>query len=79
LWYVVRQDTSVEHNYYRQGQRLRIERVSRSLLLEATNLVIDNIELQKGATVGLYHLDENEMKQYNYETLDSVYMLFDQR
>jgi hypothetical protein len=41
--------------------------------------VRDSVELQKGATVGLYHLDENEMKQYNYETLDSVYMLFDQR
>jgi hypothetical protein len=79
LWYVVKQDTSVEHNYYRQGQRLRIERVGRSLLLEATNLVLENIELQKGATVGLYHLDENEIKQYNDETLDSVYMLFDQR
>lgn len=79
LWYIVKQDTALQDNYFKQGQRLRIERVSAKQLLEATRLVVKYVHLDENATVGLYHLDENELKNYSHETLDSVFLLFDQR
>lgn len=79
LWYVVKQDTTIGANFFKRGRRLRIERVSPKQLLEATRLIVKYVPLDENATVGLYHLDENELKNYSHETLDSVFLLFDQR
>ena len=79
LWYTVKADTSIGYHYYKKGQRLKIERVSAATLLAATRLIVDNITLDRAPTVALYHLDENELINYNHETLDSVFLLFNQR
>ena len=79
LWYVVKKDTSIRYNYYRKGQRLKIERVRPSILIEASKLIIKNVNLAEDVTVGLYNLDDKEFKNYTHATMDSVYMLFDQR
>lgn len=79
LWFIVQQDTTLESNYFKKGQRLRIERVGSKQLLEATRLIVEHVPLGENATVGLYHLDENELKHYSHETLDSVFLLFDLR
>ena len=79
LWYTVKTDTSLDYHYYKKGQRLKIERVTAETLLAATKLIVENIELAEVPTVALYHLDENELINYNHETLDSIYLLFNQR
>lgn len=79
LWFTVKSDTVIHYEYYEKGQRLKIERVSDELLLEATQLVIDNVTFSDAFTVALYHLDENELVNYDHETLDAVFQLFDER
>ena len=79
LWYTVERDTSFKYDYYKGGQQIKIERVSAKLLLDATKMIVDNVELDDELTVAIYHLDENELNQYKHETLDSVYLLFSKR
>lgn len=79
LWYTVKSDTSLNYSYYKKGNRLKIERVSEEVLLKATEIIVENVEFGNDMTVALYHLDEQELINYNHETLDSVYLLFDKR
>ena len=77
LWFTVVADTVLNYSFYKQGQRIKIERVSSNDLLKACEIIRDNVSLSEGATIALYHLDEQEIKQYDHETLDSVFLLFD--
>lgn len=79
LWFTVAKDTSFQSNYYKQGQRIKIERVSPKVLLDAARSILKNVSLDSEMTVTIYHLDQTELKQYNHETLDAVYQLFDKR
>lgn len=76
LWFTVEADTVLNYSFYKKGQRVKIERVSSEDLLKACEIISDNISLSEGATITLYHLDEQELKQYDHETLDSVFLLF---
>lgn len=73
--YVVSKDTFI-NGYFDKGEKLKIERVSESTLIEAAELLSDHID-QKEMNVVLYHLDHNELKQYDHEILDSVYTIFE--
>lgn len=79
LWFTVEKDTSIHYNYYRKGQKLKIERVPKKLLIEASTFIRDKVELESSSTIAIYHLDQSELKNYTHETLDSVFFLFDQR
>ena len=79
LWYTIEHDTSLNYNYFKGGQQIKIERVSNELLIDATEMIVNNIEFDDSPTVAIYHLDENELNQYKHETLDSVYFLFSKR
>ncbi len=73
--YVVKQDTFIER-YFNKGEKLKIERVSESDLLEAAKILGEHFN-EKEMNVALYHLDHEELKQYNHEILDSLYTFFE--
>lgn len=75
-WYTVKRDTSIDYNYYRKGQRLKIERVSQDLLIEASACIKEYVPLDNDATIAIYHLDQDELKNYSHESLDSIFSVF---
>lgn len=75
LHFIVKKDTSINNKYFRKGEKIKIERVSESVLLEAAELVAKHIN-QSQMNVVIYHLDHEELNQYNHEVLDSVFNIF---
>jgi hypothetical protein len=75
LHYVVTKDTTLGNLFFKKGENLKIERVSEAVLIEAAKLLANHID-QSEINVVLYHLDHEELKQYNHEVLDSVFDIF---
>ena len=75
LHFIVKEDTSINHKYFRKGEKIKIERISESVLLEAAELISNHIN-QSEMNVVIYHLDHEELNQYNHEILDSVFTIF---
>jgi hypothetical protein len=75
LHYIVPRDTSLDHIYFHKGEKVKIERVSESDLLKASELLSDHID-QETMNVALYHLNHEELNQYDHEILDSVFTVF---
>ncbi|WP_107037460.1 hypothetical protein [Brumimicrobium mesophilum] len=75
LHFIVKEDTSINHKYFRKGEKIKIERISESVLLEAAELISNHIN-QSEMNVVIYHLDHEEIYQYKHEILDSVFSIF---
>lgn len=75
LHYAVSKDTTINHIYFQKGETIKIERVSEKDLLAAAKLLNNHIN-QSEINVILYHLDYEELNQYNHEVLDSVFNIF---
>jgi hypothetical protein len=75
-WYEVLHDTSMGGAYVRAGDMIKYESVSTADLLKTVELLRSHITLPDTVTVAYFHLDENLLNRYSYETLDSVYRSF---
>ncbi len=75
LHFIVKKDTTINNKFFQKGERIKIERVSESDLLEAAQLVSNHLKQSK-MNVVIYHLDHEELNQYNHEVLDSVFNIF---
>lgn len=75
LHYIVPKDTSLNHTYFHKGEKIKVERISETDLIKAAELLSEHIN-QREMNVVLYHLDHEELNQYNHEILDSVFTVF---
>jgi hypothetical protein len=75
LHYLIPNDTSLNYTYFHKGEKIKVERVSEAVLIEAAR-VLSNHFNQSEMNVALYHLDHEELNQYNYEVLDSIFTFF---
>ncbi|WP_418264215.1 hypothetical protein [Flavobacterium faecale] len=77
LWFEITKDTTYNYDtYFRKGDQLKCEEVSKDKILEAITIIKNNIELDEKITVSLFHLDQSTFKKYDYESISSFYNSF---
>lgn len=76
LWYEVTKDSTINDVYYRQGDKIKFEEVTQNTVEEVIKTLKKKVEFDKETTVILYHLNADNLKSYNYETLDKFYTSF---
>lgn len=80
LWYTAQMDTFFRYPYIflKAGDQLKLEFVEMKDLDECVELIQENIAPKGEFSVALYHFDNGELKNWSYEELDSIYLLFNQ-
>lgn len=73
LWHTMRKDTVVRNVYMRMGDRVKVERVTKTQLDSAIDLIRNSGVLNGETTLSLFHLESEELNYYGHETLDSIY------
>ncbi len=77
LWYEITKDTSLNYDtYFKVGDQVKCEEVSKTTLDEAIALIKKNVMLDKNTTISLFHLDSNTFKKYNNEEISGFYSSF---
>ncbi|CAM4279119.1 hypothetical protein [Flavobacterium terrigena] len=77
LWYEVTKDTSLNYDtYFKVGDQIKCEDVSKTTLDQAIALIKKNVVLDKNTTISLFHLDQSTFKKYNNEEISSFYSSF---
>lgn len=77
LWYEVTKDTSLRYDtYFKVGDQIKCEEVSKTTLDQAIALIKKNVVLDKNTTISLFHLDSGTFKKYNNEEISSFYSSF---
>lgn len=77
LWYEVTKDTSLRYDtYFKVGDQVKCEEVSKRTLDEAIALIKKNVVLDKNTTISLFHLDSNTFKKYSNEEISGFYSSF---
>ncbi len=77
-WFVVEKDIFIYENniLLKAGDKLKIEEVSTETLKKSIASIQKYVELSDTTTVTLFHLDEQNLKQYSNETIHSFYTDF---
>lgn len=73
MWYQLKKDTVIGHLYLRTGDLLKYEDVSAESIRKTIKLLRKHIAFDQTTTLALFHLDGDQLKQYNYETLSAVF------
>ena len=76
LWYLVKKDTVLGNTYLRIGDKIKYEAVDSTVLNEAIGILKKSLKLKGATTIALFHLDENNLNNYSYETLRHYYTTF---
>ncbi|MDR2916000.1 MAG: hypothetical protein LBV74_14440 [Tannerella sp.] len=76
LWYEIQRDVFLGNYLLRAGDQVKIEDISIQELYQTIDLLKNKVKLDKHITVTLFHLDENNLIDYDIETLDSFYTRF---
>ena len=76
FWYEVTHDTVIEDIYIREGDRIKYENITDKNITEAIDIIKKNVVLTDTTTVTLFHLDDNQLKKFSYETLFGFYSAF---
>ena len=76
LWYEVTKDTVVGDNYLRIGDLVKYEEITEKKVLDAIKIIKSNVAFDDTVTVSLFHLDENQLKNYSNEALNRFYTSF---
>lgn len=76
LWYDVNKDTIIGNTYFRVGDKIKIEETTKENLDKAIKLIKDKVALDSKITVSLFHLDEQQLKNYTNEEISSFYNSF---
>lgn len=71
LWYYMKSDTVLVDVYLRQGDRIKLERVSERELSKAIEIIKSSGVLKNDAVFSYFHLSSQELNHYSYETLNS--------
>lgn len=76
LWFEVLVDTVIQDVYLREGDMVKYEQIEAELLIQAIYIIKKNLVFEKEFTVSLFHLDENQLKRYDYEELSDIFARF---
>jgi hypothetical protein len=76
LWYTVMRDTVINYTYLRNGDKLKLEEMDAEKIRGTIALLNKHIPFDKSATITLFHLDEEQLKQFTYAELSSFYSDF---
>lgn len=77
MWYEVVKDTSVSWNeYYRVGDQIKCEEVSKETLDKAITIIKKNVELDKTATIALFDFDNSTFMNYSNEEISGFFSAF---
>ncbi len=77
MWYEVTKDTTYEYQtYFKTGDQIKCEEVDPKTIKEAISIIKKNVELDKDATISLFHLDDSTFKKYSNEEISSFYSSF---
>lgn len=75
-WYTVVREVQAGSLYLREGDRLKIERVSVPALREAALAVANALPRRDAVTVTFFHLDQKIIHDYQPQALDNLCRLF---
>jgi len=78
LWYSLNRDVETGNLYLRRGDIVKFEEVTVEETMQTIALLKKYISFDDSITVTLFHLDENNLKQFKNETLSSFYTDFTQ-
>ncbi|WP_312076384.1 hypothetical protein [Chryseobacterium sp.] len=79
LWFEVQKDTVINYEtYLRKGDKIKCEEITASKIDEAIKLIKTKVKLDKEINVALFHLDENQFKNYTNEEIKHFYSDFTQ-
>ncbi|WP_123905776.1 hypothetical protein [Chryseobacterium sp. ERMR1:04] len=74
LWYEVTKDTVIDYkNYLRVGDKIKYEEITTSQIDQAIAIIKKNVKFDKEITVTLFHLDENQLKNYTDAEISHFY------
>lgn len=76
LWYEVKEDVVVDDFYLRVGDKIKYENTTAEKINEAIKVIKKNVAFDSQTTVTLFHLDEEQLSNYNNETLSGFYTDF---
>lgn len=76
LWFEVEKDTFIDNHYIRKGDLVKFEEITPQKVSDAIKLIKENVSLKDTVTVTFFHLDDNQLKNFNNETLSGFYSAF---
>lgn len=76
FWYDITRDTTVGEFYLRAGGQIKHEQTSPETINKSIDLIKQYVDFDRETTISLFHLDNNQLKQYHHETLDRFYTAF---
>ncbi len=71
-FYRVERDTVYNDLLLRRGDEIKVENISSQSLQEAAKIAVNAVNSEL-VTIALFELSENEIINYNYETIEAVY------
>lgn len=73
----MQKDTVINYEtYLRMGDKIKYEEITADKINKAIAIIRKNIKFDKEITVTLFHLDENQLKNYNDEEISHFYSSF---
>jgi len=76
LWFDIIKDIEIEDNYLRVGDRIKFEEINSIDIEKTIDSLKKYVQIDKNTTVSLFHLDNNNLKKYNNETLNHFFSDF---
>ena len=78
-WYYSKMDTVLNNFYLRKGDKVKLESISASRIQEALKIIRKNVTFKQGMTLSLFHLQDNQIQQFNYEEVSRFYSIVSPR
>lgn len=72
-WYFSKVDSVLPNLYLRKGDKVKLETISAERVREALKIIRRNITFKQGMTLSLFHLQNNQIQQFNYAEVSSFY------
>ncbi len=76
LWHEVKKDTVIQDHYLRQGDRLKVEKVSSKGLDRMTEVLKKHLSFKGRTHIAFYDLDRKDIQRYDHELLLRCYHAF---
>jgi hypothetical protein len=76
MWYTVTTDTMINATYLRIGDKIKIEDNDAAKIRRAIEILKKYISLDDNTCITLFHLDEDQLKSYTHEEINSFYTDF---
>jgi hypothetical protein len=73
LWYIVTKDREFDNMYLRVGDKVKIEDVTPETLQQSLRLIRKYVSSDACGTVILFHLDSDNLKKLNNETINHIF------